>query len=369
MTCNNIMQEENIQRYLSSYWEKSNKSCLKYYYAQVGYLVESNNEICLKQLDGYLSVFLNSVTWFDDNITKHVWHINIIVDNLIYERLNKVDSVGNEILICRENTGCFTIQDNKNYVRWQVSNNELFNLGFIQDIYCWIRRNITYNLHNDSGMVLLHGACTCLEDKAIMILGDKGFGKSYITNHLMFYENGEFVSSDQTIIWKSSDKHLKARGNIASYRIELKDKDIYSDIRNFEALVQYAENQEVNTYTNKNGKKNLPPFLLQTILGIETKQDVQLKYVIILDNQFIDTSYRQIKGHEAIDMISKYVVYDIESSTDEKKVQQIIKRSAEIIREIIDQCTIYVVQKQPKYELFKSLVQQERRKHGIIPIR
>jgi hypothetical protein len=263
-----------------------------------------------------------------------VWEIRVIVKDEIHESLRQcVLDANSEYKVIEESTGSITIKNTVLKKRWHIGRKEQNNLGFIQDIYCWIRRTLIQQINAKESMILFHGACVSIHGEACLFLGEKGMGKSYLTNYLMFQKNWSYVAADQTIISANRDGTICARGNITSYRMEEKDFALYEK-EVCRKLLCFRQNDR---YVHKNGKINLPPALLEKCFHIPITQDVKLKHVIILSKQKYDLENMQ--EETKIELITKYVLYDIASNSNIKNKLEHTDMKP-LVRAILKKCNV-----------------------------
>lgn len=301
-----------------------------YSYQDKGITILSNDTFTLDYLNLYLTVFLEKKEIQD----MAAWEIRVMVEDEMHESMRQyVPDANSDYIVLQEATGCITIENAVLKKRWHIARKEQNNLGFVQDIYCWIRRTLIQQISAKESMVLFHGACVSIHGEACLVLGEKGMGKSYLTNHLMYQKHWSYVSADQTIVIGKEDGAIYARGNITSYRMEEKDFDLYEKAACRELFCFRQDDR----YVHKNGKINLPPAFLEICFHVPSTQDVKLKHVIILSKQKYDLD--SMHEEERIDLITKYALYDIvENSNNKNKLNHTDMKPLE--RAILKKCNV-----------------------------
>ena len=189
----------------------------------------------------------------------------------------------------QEKSGAIVI--NRNNQTIFLATEQLKNLNLIQDIYCIIRRKNLLALQRD-GVILLHGASFQINQEAIIILGNKGFGKSFIADYSIYYLGASFIAADQTLIFTRDNEKPVCAGNITSYRL-----DMEHDIR--------LKNLEIEIYINKyrnepgrffGGKLNVPPMFFKNILDRTIVSQSLLKNVIFICEDMKPFRHKKLLG-------------------------------------------------------------------------
>lgn len=301
-----------------------------YSYQDKGITIRSNDIFTLNYLSLYLTAFLEK----KEIQNMDAWEIRVIVENVMHEYMRQyVSDANGDYIVFEEATGCITIENPKLKKRWHIARKDQNNLGFVQDIYCWIRRTLIQQISANESVVLLHGACVSFHGVACLVLGEKRLGKSYLTNHLMFKKHWSYVAADQTIVTGKEDGTIYARGNITSYRMEEKDFDLYEK----EACRELIYFRQDDRYVHKNGKINLPPAFLETYFHVSSTQDVILKHVIILSKQKYDLE--RMQEEKRIELVTKYVLHDsVENSTSKNTQNHSDKKN--LVRAIVKNCNV-----------------------------
>ena len=340
-----------IESLLKNYYKWTTKT---YSYQNRMITIWCNNQFTLDYLNLYLTVHFEKKRTEDIN----EWEIRVIVDDKLHDSMKK--NVVNEnndykgYRVYYEATGCITIESKSLKKRWHIARKEQNNLGFVQDIYCWIRRTLIQQICAKENMVLFHGACVSIDGQACLVLGEKGMGKSYVANHLMYQKHWSYVSADQTIVIGKEDGTIYVRGNITSYRLEEKDFDLYAKEASKKLLLFRKEDR----YVHKNGKINLPPAFLEIYFHILSKQNVQLKNVIILSEEKYDLE--SMEEEERIALITKYALHDSrENSTCNTELQNYVLQH--LARIILRKCNVFSFSTRYPFELlYECLMSQNK---------
>lgn len=319
----------------------------KYCYKDWKITLSCNNQFTSDYLHSYLKTYFEEENIFENNI----WNIWVIVDDNLYsEFFSESDREENtEYCIWQEVTGSITIENKSHNKRWHIAQETMNHLGLVQDVYCRIRRTCISYIEKRYKSLLFHAACVCKDEEACIVLGDKGMGKSYLTNHLLYRKGWSYVAADHTIVVCNDDGTLEARGNVTSYRIEEKDFMLYQ-LDGLSKIISYRKD---DYYVHKGEKINIPPSYLEDYFGIQCRQNVPLKNVIIITDRQYDLS--KMFTEEKIDLLLKYLICDLGNTESEGKEYN-REEVLYILKHIINSCNIYSVTKGYSFEeLYQEL--------------
>lgn len=287
----------------------------------------------------YLHAYLKAYFEEEKNVRKSAWNIWVIVDDRIYsDFVGQADKENTEYSMWQEDTGCITIENKAQTERWHIAQEAMNHLGLVQDVYCRIRRTCISYIEKQHKFLLFHGACICKDEEACIVLGDKGMGKSYLTNHLLYQNGWSYVAADHTIAVCNDDETLEVRGNVTSYRMEEKDFTLYQ-LDDFDKITSYRKE---DTYVRKAGKINIPPSYLEDYFGIPCRQNIPLKTVLIITDRKYELSIMSLE--DKIDLLSKYLIHDFGNVDTKRKVYN-PEDVLYILKHIINNCNIYSVVK------------------------
>ena len=323
-----IEEYRNTGNYL---WETK-----KYCYKDWKFTLSCNSCFTSDYLHAYLKTYFEEDNSFENNN----WHIWVIVDNKLYSdfvsELDKEEDI--EYCIWQEATGCITIENKIHTERWHIAKETMNHLGLMQDVYCRIRRTCISYIEKQYKLLLFHAACVSKDEEACIVLGDKGMGKSYLTNHLLYRKGWSYVAADHTIVVCNEDGILESRGNITSYRMEEKDFVLYQ-LKGRNEIISYRKD---DNYVHRAGKINIPPSYLEDYFQIQWRQNVPLKTVLIITD--IKYEINKMGTEEKINLLSKYLIHDLGNDEAGKKEydREVV---VYILRQIINNCNIYSVAK------------------------
>lgn len=99
-----------------------------------------------------------------------------------------------QIWIKEENADWIIKIDDKKMCIYVSETNDMYNIYLLR-----ILRSIAYGINEDKGMILLHAAAVQYDEKGIVIIGEKGSGKTtMLINFIM--SNANFISNDRVFI-------------------------------------------------------------------------------------------------------------------------------------------------------------------------
>lgn len=256
------------------------------YKKRVSYVVHTNRQTTLQLLKEYLDPFMEK--------GEPIGLINNIFALNSDELYNMVNILARSASCVMEETGNYTLKYSEQ-LSVHLTQNTGINLGFIQDIYCNIREN---NMLCENVSILFHGAAVYYNNKGILILGNKGSGKSYLSDYAILKKRAYLIAADQTIVVPQNNKFIM-RGNITSYRINILENQYLSDEQR-ERLLEYSSDifYDSRRITSQN-KFNLSPLELERFLQVKMKQDVLLNTIIIL---------RDIRNENIGEFIKRYAI-------------------------------------------------------------
>ncbi|WP_240420346.1 hypothetical protein [Paenibacillus periandrae] len=169
-----------------------------------------------------------------------------------------------EIMYCNEESNNVTIVNFKYRTARIIYTDYQVNMKLLEDCYSVIK-HLCYLHVIDQGGCLLHSCSVRYNNKTIIIMGEKGAGKTTIQHYLMHTLKASFISADRTLVWKKEGR-LFCAGWISTYRPSI---DVLSFLPNDEARLnltkyydKYKENQD---YFQKNKIRMSPSNLIHCL--------------------------------------------------------------------------------------------------------
>lgn len=311
------------------------KSYRLYNNGVIGFRVFCGQADVLDSVHAYLGAHFKEEL-LDDAIT---WDIYAERHDLCLAEMREMSQRHSCLYTKREESGTLTIRDEKAHKCFLACDPESTDIfAFTQDIYCTIRR---LSIRSFDYSVVLHAAACRLMDKTVLLLGEKGAGKSLLTDSLMLKHNADYIAADQTIL-RVENNELFCSGNITSYRVWETNNILCKQYMNYKCLFDYALNMaDVKQRTIKS-KLNLPPRIATEILKKRIAKKTKVDFLIFLGEQKED-ALTEIAPSDAYRLLKKYILQDgykdYEYGLDE---QDDIERKQEfVIRRILSNCKFW----------------------------
>lgn len=313
--------------------------------------IYSNKLSLLERLDLYLDRFFYTERTYEEYEDKDI-SIYVIIDDDVFDKwLNSDESNLNDSKRIIEQSGSITVPSCGGNVRYHIASNSINNLGFVQDIYCYIRRSIISDLQNKMGAAVLHGAGVSHNNEGILVLGDKGYGKSYITDCLVLFDDCDFLAFDQAVVYIDHNGKIRCRSNITSYRVDMLDS-VFDENDGYKKLKKYVEAMEKNEFTVKKNKINIPPDILCISINKQLVKDIELSKIIILTDPDYDKGFRKVSSDEKKDLLRRYLVDELKDSAFKADLD----KQEKCLRIIEEQCEIITVTKRPQLNIIQNLL-------------
>jgi hypothetical protein len=322
--------------------DKEGKYTNQYHFNDINkYIVSCNDKEFLEDINDYLNYHLTYI--HEDNSKSDFlssFNITILIDNALFCKF-KDDYLREHYSCYQEKSGAIVI--NRNNQTIFLATEQLKNLNLIQDIYCIIRRNNLLALQRD-GVLLLHGASFQINKEATIILGNKGFGKSFIADYSIYYLGASYIAADQTLIFTRDNKKPVCAGNITSYRLDM-EQDII--LKNFEIDIY------INKYRNEpqryfGGKLNVPPMFFKNILDRTIVPQSILKNIIFICEDIC--GYEAVSAQKAIEQVNGYLLDD--------GVNNLNSNGNRILDLIYKYCNFYTIEKFASLNIVSNLMQK-----------
>jgi len=246
-------------------------------------------------LEDYL--LANMCTCTSENVFH--WTIKVIcgVPKIDYTKFNefsptpdfdaKIKQMNNiEFVILFEKAASLCFWNTKQKIVKYYCNTDINNKSMVQDIYSIVRWIMVYCV-KDKEWAILHGVALEFKGKGILILGEKGSGKTTLGSALL-EKGAKYISSDRAIVWQDDNRLYHVMGWIGTYRLTKRSINL---VLNFSKKMKIKD--LLNTVDVFQDKYRFPPYALIKALGWEKKGKAIIDGVIVLnrDNKTNDNLY------------------------------------------------------------------------------
>lgn len=310
------------------------RNCYKQYNnGEINIRVFSPQRSILKGLDSYLSAHLSTECLPG---TK-TWEIVVSrkKEDFLYLLQNLKDGKKNNYYV--EESGTLTVRKSREYKCILVCNPNMTSFfQFVQDIYCAIRR---ISMRSLGEFVTLHASACHLKGKTLFFLGEKGTGKSLITDYFLLEHDAEYIAADQVVLYRKGSE-LFCRGNITSYRAWMQNNYMSKEYTEYHKLHSYAKKMIDIDERIINGKINFPPKVISEILKkrilIQSKPDI----LVFLDKGKTYTGICRLTNLEVEDLLKRNVVQDAYKDyiCNEYEIKDKIENEKKLIKQTQSKC-------------------------------
>jgi hypothetical protein len=178
--------------------------------------------------------------------------------------------------------------------RWYLGANEVASFGLVQDVYCGLRRIAARRLKS---AVLLHAAAVRYSEHTILILGDKGSGKSFVSYACML-AGAEYLASDKLCVWASAHG-LRCAGLIGSIRLSLADAGRFAGFAAHRSVCERLQAASIDPARVIGDKICLDPSELCQLLGVQPLARARPSALVFLQQSEVPPALAPIDGGEA----------------------------------------------------------------------
>lgn len=267
------------------------------------------------------------------------WDIYVARNTLCLKELREISLSHSCTYQKWEESGTLTIRDERAHTCYLACDPDSTNIfAFTQDIYCTIRR---LSIRSFDYSVVLHSAACRLMDKTILFLGEKGVGKSLLSDSLLMKQDADYVAADQTIL-RIVKKELLCSGNITSYRVWTTNNVLCERHKNYKRLLDYALNLTDAKQRTIKSKINLPPMISAELLEKRIAKETKVDFLVFLGEQKED-DLTEIAPGEAYGLLRKYILQDgykdYEYGTHE--LRDIERKQELVIDKILSSCRFW----------------------------
>lgn len=141
---------------------------------------------------------------------EEIIHSSVSFHERYYKQMVKYD---HWILYRSKETGSIMIEDLHHRTIYMLLNPRFY----LKDVKRMLRDQLIYVAHQHDGAVPFHSAALRRKNHGVLIMGDKGNGKTS-TNLALLHRQAAFISNDLTFV-KCVDDHILAKGTPESIRI------------------------------------------------------------------------------------------------------------------------------------------------------
>ena len=255
------------------------------------YLIYANDVKVLKLLNQYLNPFMQN-----GKLTGKIFSIYAICSDKLYSYVESGKLDKQSAICIREETQNYTVKFNsEENLSLHITKTNNINLGFIQDIYCDVREK---NILCQKSTILFHGAAISYKGVGTMIIGNKGSGKSFLSDYAIYIRKAYLVAADQTIVMKKCNGFMM-NGNITSYRIMPYDNLYITDVQRKELSDHVLKVNNDSRRLTSDGKINLSPMEAERMLHVKITQNVVLHNIIVLCNE---------ENVEPVHLLQRYIL-------------------------------------------------------------
>jgi len=189
-----------------------------------------------------------------------------------------------------------------------IYDNDAYDLNLLEDCYSIIR-SIIYNKLVEEGCLLIHGCTFRFNGKTILLVGEKGVGKTTIEHYCLQEGQANFISADRTILWIQNNE-VFCSGWISTYRTKMDIFNLMPERESTRRFIEYYESKKEDDLYYDMGKIRISPGFLLQIMNIESKAISQLDYIIVLDNSNQKSEYELelVKECERKNILDKYTI-------------------------------------------------------------
>lgn len=289
----------------------------------------------LKEVQAYLGAHLKEHNLPD----ACTWNIIASRDISDYQRLYEQVKECDGKYIKFEDSGTLTIRDDISqicYLSCIPSKTGIF--SFVQDIYCTIRR---LSIRSFNCAIVLHASACRLKGKTVLFLGDKGVGKSLVSDSILMRFDSNFIGADQIIIY-NHDHDVRCRGNITSYRVWVKDNLLSRKYDEYKNLLKQAPNMVELEQRIISLKINFPPCVVSEILRKNILIESVPDFFFFL-GEGNDNCVAEINSSVASRLLVKYILQDGYKDCAPKilKKEETERKQMRLIQEIIAKCRFW----------------------------
>ncbi len=184
-----------------------------------------------------------------------------------------------------------------------------------QDVYSQIRVLIQDSLR-PRGCLEIHAASVVWQERGLLLLGDKGAGKTTVSYYLHLVEHAAYVSADRLLIW-GEGMRLRTSGTISSYRMTLQDLQLFPMTEQHTAVISQCEREMSKRDVLVHGKVRLDPRTLIRLLGIACATTAQPDAIWFLEEGPGPYRLNAISSRQAWERLSRFSISDTKPPADE----------------------------------------------------
>ena len=226
------------------------------------------------------------------------WKIYYIRGNIKIEQLRVekiIGTYGNDSLVTAsfsEDNGVYyyynsessneTIVNPRESEAFVVYASDIIDLNLLEDCYAIIR-TICFSHLCLRGAILIHGCAVKYDNKTILLVGEKGAGKTTVQHYLLNELKTDFISADRTIVWIDNGQAV-CTGWISTYRPDISIFELLPKSEDMEKLKEYYRCRKDDMLYFQKNKIRIAPGELIEMLCINALSISQIDSVVILDD-------------------------------------------------------------------------------------
>ena len=293
----------------------------------------------LKEVQAYLGAHLKEELLVD----ACTWDIIASREESDYQRLQEQVKEDAGIYIKMEESGTLTVRDDILHICCLAcipGSTSLF--SFMQDSYCTVRR---LSIRSFDYSIVLHASACRLKEKTVLFLGDKGAGKSLVSDSILMKYDSDFIAADQTIIFING-QGIRCRGNITSYRVWAEQNILSGKYDKYKKLLMHAPDMEEVENRIINSKINFPPCVVFEFLGKNILMESIPDFFFFL-GEGKEECITEVHSEDAYRLLKKYLVQDgyKDCELDILKKEELERKQVWLIQEIIASCRFWRIGK------------------------
>jgi adenylate kinase family enzyme len=277
-------------------------------------IIDMTNMNLIEELEHHILAFIkknNTVNviecwkiYIDKNSSYDSADLQNTIDGFYYAGIkNKVYFVNGKFIFINEENRLEQLWDlNENTIKIVINDNT-DRYFIIQEIYVAIRILTSYII-SENNFALIHATAVTYNNKGILIIGNKGSGKSTLTSSLL-NKNCRLVAVDRCFMWQK-EQNIHLSGWVSTCRVDEKSLEISLDSDMVKRLLDYKDKFSTNKRYIVNDKFRYPTYDFIKLINRDSQHEARLNSVIILGEcSSIDSLLEEISEDIGIEYLKK----------------------------------------------------------------
>jgi Serine kinase of the HPr protein, regulates carbohydrate metabolism len=280
-------------------------------------IINCTKEKIISDLNRYVLGFIKEVT---PQNTDTQWGFQIYYKNMMEQfalgEKERYSGIQNDVYTLKDGRVVFINTKQNYYIVWELRKKQIqMYIGernehyfLIQEVYVMIR--ILYGLLiSRNKFAVLHATAVDYDGQGILIIGDKGFGKTTVMTKLLA-EGAKSVAVDRCFLWDTKE-NIKASGWISTNRISHGNLELALSKEQAERLIEYEKLHMNEKEFFVDDKLRCPMGDFLQLIKRRAQTETEISKIVILHGDKALSNIEKISLDQGIKKIQEYI-FDFE---------------------------------------------------------